>query len=61
MRRTSVILDVGLPSASGSFQSVHSGVTCKLYNKPHNGHLATLFPEVTHKVFLQRELEYTVG
>ena len=30
-------------------------------SKPHNGHLAALFPEVTHEEFLQRELEYTVA
>ena len=30
-------------------------------SKPHNGRLAALFPEVTHKEFLQRELENTVG
>ena len=30
-------------------------------NKPHNGRLAALFPEVTHEEFLRRELEYTVG
>ena len=30
-------------------------------SKPHNGRLVALFPEVTHKEFLRRELEYTVG
>ena len=30
-------------------------------NKPHNGRLAGLFPEVTHEEFLRREVEYTVG
>ena len=30
-------------------------------NKLHNGRLAALFLEVTHKEFLRRELEYTVG
>ena len=36
--------------------------TCHLpQNKPHNGHLAALFPEVTHKDFSLSELEYTAG
>ena len=64
----SVTLEVVLPSAFSNFQSAHSGVTCTVQcstcqlplNKPHNGRLAALFPEVTHE-FLQRELEYTVG
>ena len=30
-------------------------------NKPHNGHLAALIPEVTHAEFLRKELEFTVG
>ena len=30
-------------------------------NKPHNGRLAALFPEVTHKEFLRRELECAGG
>ena len=33
----------------------------QLLNKPHNGRLAALFPEVTHAEFSRRELECTVG
>ena len=67
--RTSVTLKVILGSASSNFQSVYSGVTCTMYgstcqlllNKPHNGRLAALFPEVTHAEFYRRELECTIG
>ena len=40
VKRTSVTLDVILPSTSSNFQSVHSGVTCTL--PQHNGRLAAL-------------------
>ena len=30
-------------------------------NKPHNGRLAALFPEVTHAEFVRRELECIIG
>ena len=67
--RTSVTLKVVLLSASSNFQSGCSGVTCTMYgstcllllNKPHNGRLAALFPEVTHAEFVRRELECIIG
>ena len=30
-----------------------------LFNKPHNGRLAALFPEVSHVEFFRKELECT--
>ena len=30
-------------------------------SKPQNGRLAALFPALTHKEFLRKELEYTIG
>ena len=67
--RTSVTLKVVLLSASSNFQSGCSGVTCTMYgstcllllNKPHNGRLAALFPEVTLAEFVRRELECIIG
>ena len=39
-----------------------SGSMCQLLlNKPHNGRLAALFPEVTHAELFRRELECTIG
>ena len=66
---TSVTLKVILHSAFSNFQSVCSGVTCTMYgstcqlllNKPHNGRLAALSPEVTQAEFVRRELECIIG